>query len=223
MAYDSTKLRQFAEAAVSEGYDPMSVAVFVRKKMQESGIGGPSFQLGETSTAGTSATIRPAQRINTQMQGSLDPAGFLTNEENRIYMENVQRLAREKGPAGVKAMTPEAITAALQKNIERFEPKTSKRAFSDLIQKHFPQEEWDRAYNVMMGESKGNPQAVGDDYPIAGVHAPSYGLFQIRAQVHGQDPDKMLNPEENVKYAANLWKRQGRQPWTVAKDLGYVR
>ena len=93
----------------------------------------------------------------------------------------------------------------------------------DLIRKYFPQEEWDRAYNVMKGESGGNPGAVGDDYPIRGLHAPSYGLFQIRGLPGRPAKEQLLDPEFNTRYAADMWKNQGWGPWTAARKLGYAR
>lgn len=94
--------------------------------------------------------------------------------------------------------------------------------YTALIQKYFPQTEWQRAYNVMMGESGGNPKAVGDNYPIRGQTIPSYGLFQIRGLTGRPNPKILLDPEENVKYAAQMWKNQGWGPWTAARKLGYV-
>ena len=91
-----------------------------------------------------------------------------------------------------------------------------------LIKKYFPKDQWENAYAVMMGESGGNAQAVGDNYPINGLHAPSYGLFQIRALPGRPDPKVLTDPEENVKYAAQLYKTQGWQPWTAAQKLGIV-
>jgi len=87
-----------------------------------------------------------------------------------------------------------------------------------LIKKYFPQSEWQKAYNVMMGESGGRIGAIGDtNTPYA-----SYGLFQIRALPGRPSPGQLLNPEFNVQYAVNLWRNQGWRPWTVARKLGYV-
>ena len=93
----------------------------------------------------------------------------------------------------------------------------------DLIKKNFPKDQWGNAYQVMMGESGGNPQAIGDNYPIKGQTIPSYGLFQIRALPGRPNPQTLLNPEANVKYAADLWKKQKWQPWSVSKKLGLVK
>jgi len=73
----------------------------------------------------------------------------------------------------------------------------------------------------MMGESGGRAEAVGDDYPIAGVYAPSYGLFQIRGLPGRPKKEQLLDPEFNVKYAADMWRKQKWQPWSVAQKLGY--
>ncbi len=92
----------------------------------------------------------------------------------------------------------------------------------NLIQKYFPQSEWGRAYQVMMAESKGNPQAVGDNYPINGEVRPSFGLFQIRTFPNRPPPQALVDPETNVRYAAELWKSQGWKPWTTAVRMGFA-
>ena len=89
-----------------------------------------------------------------------------------------------------------------------------------LIQKYFPQEQWQNAQRVMMGESGGRADAVGDKLPIRGVLAPSYGKFQIRALPGRPAPQQLLDPDFNVKYAAEMWKQQGWKPWSAAKKLG---
>ena len=92
-----------------------------------------------------------------------------------------------------------------------------------LIKKYFPQEEWQRAYNGMMGESGGRSDAVGDDYPINGVYAPSYGLFQIRGLPGRPKKEQLFDPEFNTKYAADMWRGQGWKPWhNTARKLGYL-
>lgn len=91
-----------------------------------------------------------------------------------------------------------------------------------LIQQYFPQDQWMNAYRVMMGESGGNPGAIGDDYMIKGEIRPSHGLFQIRQFPDRPSPEQLRDPEQNVKYAAQMWKSQGWQPWTVARELGLV-
>ena len=90
----------------------------------------------------------------------------------------------------------------------------------DLIKKYFPPDQWNNAYRVMMGESGGNPMAIGDNYPIRGEVRPSYGLFQIRTFPDRPAPTKLLTPEANVAYAAKMWKSQGWRPWTAATKLG---
>jgi len=92
-----------------------------------------------------------------------------------------------------------------------------------LVQKYFPQDQWENAMKVIQGESGFNPQAKGDDYPIRGVHAPSYGLFQIRALPGRPAPEQLTDPEFNVRYASELFRQQGWRPWTAARKLGLVQ
>lgn len=91
---------------------------------------------------------------------------------------------------------------------------------NEFIKKYFPQEQWANAYRVMMGESSGNANAVGDNYPIRGQTIPSVGLFQIRTLPGRPSAEQLKDPEFNVRYAAQMWKTQGWKPWTAATKLG---
>ena len=106
------------------------------------------------------------------------------------------------------------------------QPQTSKRMrkseMMGLIKKYFPEEEWNNAYKVVLGESGGDPTKVGDEYFIGGEMRPSHGLFQIREFEGRPLPEDLYNPETNVEFAAKLFKDQGWEPWSVAKDIGLV-
>ena len=120
-----------------------------------------------------------------------------------------------------KTQTP---SAQLQSNY----PKTPVVALQNqetgeinpFIKKYFPQEQWQNAQRVMMGESGGRADAIGDNYPIGGEIRPSYGLFQIRTFPDRPSPDQLLDPEVNVKYAAEMQAKQGWGPWSAARKLG---
>lgn len=94
----------------------------------------------------------------------------------------------------------------------------------DLVKKYFPADQVQNALKIMQAESGGNPQAVGDNYPIdtgkGPETIPSYGLFQIRGLPGRPDAQTLLNPEANVAYAASLFKSQGWRPWSTARKLG---
>jgi soluble lytic murein transglycosylase-like protein len=96
-----------------------------------------------------------------------------------------------------------------------------------LVSQHFPPHEVDRALAVMRGESGGNPNAVGDTtlmFNQGGIrYGASYGLMQIRHLSGRPSPDWLLVPENNISYAAGMWRSQGWCPWTVAVKLGYCR
>jgi hypothetical protein len=87
-----------------------------------------------------------------------------------------------------------------------------------LIQKYFPQSEWENAYKVASGESGGFTNFQNDANPS---QERSYGPFQVNINAHPQySKAEMLDPEMNVRYAAQLWQEQGWQPWTVARNMG---
>lgn len=92
----------------------------------------------------------------------------------------------------------------------------------NLIKKYFPENEWENAYRVALGESGGNPSLEGDRYDIKGEYRPSHGLFQIREFPNRPSPEELKNPETNVKFAAQLWKAQKWKPWTVGREIGLV-
>lgn len=64
--------------------------------------------------------------------------------------------------------------------------------------------------------------AVGDNFVIAGVLAPSCGLFQVRT-LSGRPPCEALkDPETNVAAAYRIYKSQGLNAWTVYSKQLYV-
>jgi len=96
-----------------------------------------------------------------------------------------------------------------------------------LVEKYFPRDQVDNALRVMAGESGGEWWKIGDDYIIPGDISeqmgkplPSYGLFQIRSFPERPNKDTLMDPEQNVKYAAKLYKDRGWGQWTVARNLG---
>ena len=111
-------------------------------------------------------------------------------------------------------------------NFNQVNPNTNlaSNSFIPLLQKHFPADQVQNALRVLTAESGGNPQAIGDNYPIAGEIRPSYGLFQIRTFPDRPAPKQLLNPETNVAYAAKLFKQSGNswRPWSVSKKLGLL-
>jgi len=87
----------------------------------------------------------------------------------------------------------------------------------------------DIAYNQIMraiclAESSGNPNAVGDNYVIAGLYAPSCGLWQIRTLKGRPTCEELKNPQTNLEWA---WKisNQGTnwKPWTVYGSGAYLK
>lgn len=108
-------------------------------------------------------------------------------------------------------------------NAVQNESDVKKNSNSDpisLIKKYFPQDQWNNAYTIMMAESGG--QNIPSQYNQYGGED-SHGLFQINLMAHPQMANKVYDPEENIKYAAQLYSEQGWSPWlNSAKKLGLV-
>jgi len=68
---------------------------------------------------------------------------------------------------------------------------------------------------IMQAESGCDSQAIGDDYPINGLHAPSCGLMQVRTLPGRPSCDELRQPERNIETAHNIYKTQGLKAWTA--------
>lgn len=80
-------------------------------------------------------------------------------------------------------------------------------------------EKYDWSVDTMMyameKESSCDTNAIGDDYVIAGLHAPSCGLLMIRTLSGRPDCETLKDPATNVQWAYNIWQSQGYRAWTV--------
>lgn len=76
---------------------------------------------------------------------------------------------------------------------------------------------------IMQAESGCTPHAVGDDYPIEGVHAPSCGLFQIRTLTGRPNCEALKDPRTNVEWAYKIYKGHGLRAWSVFTNGKYQR
>ena len=92
-----------------------------------------------------------------------------------------------------------------------------------LVAKYFPPSEVDRALWTVWHESGGNP-GIASRFNASGGED-SHGLWQINLKAHPQMAGLAVNPEAATAYAAQLWRSQGWQPWSVTHkgfpdDLG---
>lgn len=79
---------------------------------------------------------------------------------------------------------------------------------------------------IMEAETHCRADAVGDNFVIAGLYAPSCGLFQIRTLAGRPDCETLKNPETNVEWAYKIYTGQGLKAWSVytnGKYAGYLR
>ncbi len=73
---------------------------------------------------------------------------------------------------------------------------------------------WDvnTAISICEAESGGIRDQVGDNYVIAGLYAPSCGLFQIRTLEGRPTCEELKDPETNVEWAYKI--SNGGTDWT---------
>lgn len=75
----------------------------------------------------------------------------------------------------------------------------------------------DTMLKIMFAESRCNPAAIGDDYPIRGLHAPSCGLMQVRTLTGRPDCQSLQDPSTNIEWAYKIYQSQGYRAWTVCR------
>jgi hypothetical protein len=68
---------------------------------------------------------------------------------------------------------------------------------------------------IMEAESHCNASAVGDNYPINGVHAVSCGLLQIRTLDSRPSCDQLKDPATNIAWGYKIYTSQGYRAWSV--------
>ena len=86
--------------------------------------------------------------------------------------------------------------------------------------------DWDTrvAFGVCMGESGGNSQAIGDNYPINGLLAPSCGLMQIRTLSGRPTCEELLDPKTNMDWAYRISNNGASfTPWTAYTSGSYLK
>jgi hypothetical protein len=71
------------------------------------------------------------------------------------------------------------------------------------------------ALQIANAESGCNPQAVGDQFEIAGIYAPSCGLFQVRTLSSRPPCEELKDPATNIAWAYRIYQGQGYGAWSV--------
>lgn len=98
--------------------------------------------------------------------------------------------------------------------------------YDGLLQAHFGSS-WLIARAVMMAESGGRSDAIGDGhltYYVNGIKfGYSVGLFQIRQLPGRPSTTSLMSPEFNIRHAAGMWRSQGWKPWSAYKNGAYKR
>ena len=126
-----------------------------------------------------------------------------------------------QGNFGLKSDTGGSIPPSLEENV------SNKGDIEKLIIKYFGKDA-DMAVAIAKCESGLNPSRIGDGHlrfeKDGRLFGASYGVFQVR-DLPGRfdDPDKMLNAEENIKWAKSLFDRSGWTPWSCYTNSGYER
>lgn len=70
---------------------------------------------------------------------------------------------------------------------------------------------------AMQKESSCNPNAVGDNYAINGLHAVSCGLLQVRTLAGRPSCQELKDPVTNIAWSYKIWQSQGYRAWSTLK------
>lgn len=93
-----------------------------------------------------------------------------------------------------------------------------------LIRKYFP-ENFAMAIAIARAESNLEPARIGDKHlefwKNGELYGHSVGIFQIRRLEGRPDINTLLDAEENVKFARQLYEQNGWNPWSVYRSGRY--
>lgn len=77
---------------------------------------------------------------------------------------------------------------------------------------------------IMKAENQGcDSSQVGDNYPIAGLLAPSCGLLQVRTLAGRPDCESLKDPATNILWAYKIWTGQGYDAWSMYQNDEYLK
>lgn len=87
------------------------------------------------------------------------------------------------------------------------------------------QYDWDAGLMraIMQAESGCNASAIGDNYVIAGLYAPSCGLLQIRTLAGRPSCEALQDPVTNIEWAYKVYSGQGYNAWSVYTNGKYLQ
>jgi len=89
-----------------------------------------------------------------------------------------------------------------------------------LIRKYFPRDQWENALKVAKCESDLNSSNINDNPRTKDY---SVGVFQInlfgRLRESRPSEEYLLDAENNIKYAFEMWQGSGYNPWTCARKV----
>jgi hypothetical protein len=109
---------------------------------------------------------------------------------------------------------------------KRVHKTLTRKQLVDLARKvGFPEGEVERAAEIAMRESGGNPNVVNDTrgrsfLPPGTTVENSWGLWQINRLAWPRfSEDELSDPEGNARAALSIWKLEGWAPWSTAKTL----
>lgn len=96
-------------------------------------------------------------------------------------------------------------------------PQTSHPTGCENYRQLISQYDWNQetALQIANAESGCNPQAVGDQFEIAGIYAPSCGLFQVRTLSSRPSCEALKDPATNIAWAYRIYQGQGYGAWSV--------
>jgi hypothetical protein len=136
---------------------------------------------------------------------------YKTTILNRVEVKSASIPVSELAPAGSESGLAEVVESSVSQGTT---PTTSiERKLKDTFG-----EEYKTARAVMMAESRGNCEAVGDTH----LARPSIGLFQISQIYHNYDTETLMNPDENIRIAKEIRDNGGWDRWTTYRDKSYL-
>jgi hypothetical protein len=169
---------------------------------------------GWTAAQGTPARMHSLRTVESAMNPQAATVQKVQVTPIKEPVALVAEIVTEKVVA-TPTPTPTTAVAGVSTSTPAISAAPNRGNWDALLQAHFGPA-WQEARAIMMCESGGNANAVGG----AWTGIASYGLMQIRALPGRPSPQWLVNPENNVSYAAGIYRAQGWGPWSCKYVLG---
>jgi len=154
-------------------------------------------------------TVRPAEAAETVEK----PQPKVEKKRTLTLQEKIDQNFYKCKPTRIRADNAKCLPDIVERVASPVSTPVGCEHYRSLVAQY----SWnvDTMMYAMQHESGCNPNAVGDNYVIGGIYAPSCGLLQVRTLAGRPSCEALKDPATNIATAYGIWQGQGYRAWSV--------